>query len=64
MNLPDIANPVNPVFARHETFHPRFGWIKKGFDAAKKTPDYFSIPPTVPLPPHKSTSLESQKGIG
>lgn len=21
------------VFARHETFHPRFGWIKKGFDA-------------------------------
>ena len=20
------------VFARHETFHPRFGWIKKGFD--------------------------------
>lgn len=20
------------VFSRHETFHPRFGWIKKGFD--------------------------------
>jgi len=20
------------VFARHETFHPRFGWLKKGFD--------------------------------
>ncbi len=20
------------TFARHETFHPRFGWIKKGFD--------------------------------
>jgi gamma-glutamylcysteine synthetase len=20
------------AFARHETFHPRFGWIKKGFD--------------------------------
>jgi hypothetical protein len=24
------------VFARHETFHPRYGWIKKGFDAAKR----------------------------
>src|SRR5687767_11509372 len=22
------------VFARHETFHPRHGWLKKGFDAA------------------------------
>ncbi|MGI8545902.1 MAG: DUF4007 family protein [Gemmatimonadaceae bacterium] len=24
----------NPAFARHGTFHPRFGWLKKGFDAA------------------------------
>lgn len=32
---------VNPVFARHETFHPRFGWIKKGFDAAVKDPEIF-----------------------
>jgi hypothetical protein len=23
-----------PFFARHETFHPRCGWLKKGFDAA------------------------------
>jgi hypothetical protein len=22
------------VFARHNTFHPRFGWLRKGFDAA------------------------------
>lgn len=22
------------IFARHETFHPRFGWLKKGFDHA------------------------------
>lgn len=22
------------VFARHETFHPRYGWVKKGFDAS------------------------------
>ena len=26
------------VFARHETFHPRYGWIKKGFDAAQLDP--------------------------
>jgi hypothetical protein len=32
---------VNPVFARHETFHPRFGWIKKGFDAAVKDSGVF-----------------------
>ncbi len=24
------------MFARHETFHPRFGWLKKGFDFAQK----------------------------
>ncbi|MEM9539116.1 MAG: DUF4007 family protein [Cyanobacteria bacterium P01_E01_bin.42] len=24
------------AFARHETFHPRFGWLKKGFDRAVK----------------------------
>jgi len=23
-----------PTFARHETFHPRYGWLKKGFDKA------------------------------
>lgn len=32
---------VNSVFARHETFHPRFGWLKKGFDAAKKNSEIF-----------------------
>lgn len=32
---------VSPVFARHETFHPRFGWLKKGFDKAIETPDVF-----------------------
>jgi hypothetical protein len=32
---------VNPFFARHETFHPRYGWIKKGFDAAKANPKLF-----------------------
>ncbi|MDB4952198.1 MAG: hypothetical protein JWM27_4847 [Gemmatimonadetes bacterium] len=28
------AAAVGPAFARHETFHPRHGWLKKGFDAA------------------------------
>lgn len=32
---------VKPVYARHETFHPRFGWLKKGFDLAKQDPDIF-----------------------
>ncbi|HEY9663495.1 MAG TPA: DUF4007 family protein, partial [Allocoleopsis sp.] len=29
------------VFARHETFHPRFGWLKKGFNHASKDPEVF-----------------------
>jgi hypothetical protein len=29
------------VFARHETFHPRFGWLKKGFDRASIDPAVF-----------------------
>jgi hypothetical protein len=32
---------IVPVFARHETFHPRYGWIKKGFDAASDDPTVF-----------------------
>jgi hypothetical protein len=32
---------VELAFARHETFHPRFGWLKKGFDAAKANSNVF-----------------------
>lgn len=32
---------VKPVFARHETFHPRYGWLKKGFEKVKDYPDLF-----------------------
>lgn len=32
---------VEPEFARHETFHPRYGWLKKGFDAASSDPEIF-----------------------
>jgi hypothetical protein len=33
--------PTGGVFARHETFHPRFGWLKKGFDRASGDPEVF-----------------------
>jgi hypothetical protein len=33
-----------PAFAAHQTFHPRFGWIKKGYDAAVDEPDVFNQP--------------------
>ncbi len=29
------------VFARHETFPPRFGWLKKGFTAVNEDPEIF-----------------------
>lgn len=32
---------LQPAFARHETFHPRYGWLKKGFDAAADDPSVF-----------------------
>ena len=35
----DVTKPI--VFARHETFHPRFGWLKKGFDRASADPEIF-----------------------
>ena len=33
---------IQPIFARHETFHPRFGWLKKGFDKAIENSAIFS----------------------
>lgn len=30
-----------PTFARHETFHPRYGWLKKGFDEASYDREIF-----------------------
>jgi len=32
---------INPIFARHESFHPRFGWLKKGFDKITDEGDLF-----------------------
>lgn len=36
-----FSQNIISVFARHETFYPRFGWLKKGFDKASETPDVF-----------------------
>ena len=33
---------INPIFARHETFHPRYGWLKKGFDRTLEDKYIFS----------------------
>ncbi|AGF53439.1 slr5012 (plasmid) [Synechocystis sp. PCC 6803] len=35
LDIPKHQNQLKPIFARHETFHPRFGWLKKGFDRAR-----------------------------
>lgn len=32
------------AFARHETFHLRFGWLRKGFAEARKNPEVFTKP--------------------
>ncbi|MGK7890026.1 MAG: DUF4007 family protein [Leptolyngbyaceae cyanobacterium] len=37
----EASSKFTPVFARHETFHPRFGWLKKGFDRASDDPGVF-----------------------
>lgn len=32
---------TTPAFARHETFHPRYGWLTKGFTMASRNPHVF-----------------------
>jgi hypothetical protein len=36
--MPTIDDSVRPVFARHETFTPRYGWMRKGVKAAANSP--------------------------
>jgi len=40
-NTYSSSNSKAIVFARHETFHPRFGWLKKGFDRASNDSGIF-----------------------
>lgn len=39
MNIEDLF--AQGGLGRHETFAPRYGWLKKGFDAALKNPNIF-----------------------
>ena len=41
MRLTDAARPI---FARHETFQPRYGWFRKGYAAAGEDPLTFARP--------------------
>jgi len=36
-----LATACEAVYARHETFHPRYGWVKKAYDTAAKDPNIF-----------------------
>lgn len=36
-----IETATRPVFARHESFHPRYGWLKRAVDAALEDPHVF-----------------------
>ena len=39
MNLTEAVE--KPMFGRHETFHPRYGWLKKAYDLVKDDPYAF-----------------------
>ena len=42
-----VEHACLPTFARHETFQPRYGWIKKAIDAASDDADVFNQPDAV-----------------
>lgn len=37
-----IDEAANPVFGRHETFHPRYGWFRKAFTCTDLDPNIFN----------------------
>lgn len=37
-----LAQAAEPVFARHETFHPRYGWFRKAVAATKQSGRVFT----------------------
>ena len=37
-----LSEAAQPVFARHETFHPRYGWFRKAYVAATRDPYVFA----------------------
>lgn len=44
MSGAELARHCEPSFARHETFHPRYGWLRKAYVAAVADPDAFTRP--------------------
>jgi len=39
-----LADAAVPAFARHETFHPRYGWFRKALHCAARDPEIFNAP--------------------
>ncbi|MDE0701949.1 MAG: DUF4007 family protein [Acidimicrobiaceae bacterium] len=37
-----LVDAASPTFARHETFHPRYGWFRKAYKAAADNPYVFT----------------------
>ena len=37
-----LSEAAEPTFARHETFHPRYGWFRKAYNFAAKDTRIFS----------------------
>ena len=37
-----LVEAATPTFARHETFHPRYGWFRKAYRAAAEDPSVFT----------------------
>jgi hypothetical protein len=37
-----VEEACEPAFARHETFHPRYGWLKKAYEGALADPVVFT----------------------
>ena len=37
-----LTEAAEPTFARHETFHPRYGWFRKAYNFAAKDPRIFT----------------------
>ena len=38
----ELQQQLVAKYARHQTFHPRYGWLKKGADAIERDPQIFS----------------------
>ena len=39
-----LIDAAEPTFARHETFHPRYGWFRKAYAATAEDPFVFTQP--------------------